>query len=79
MTPNELKKQFDKLDNDLERWEWLIENRDEDLTVFLDSGCTYVQFGGSEEDLYGDISNYLGWSSGAYKLLNAIGIKVSSV
>ena len=79
MTPNELKEQFDKFKSDEDRWNWLIENKDEDFIMMLDNDYTYVQFGDDRGCLYSDLANYLGWSSGVYKLLNAIGIKVSSV
>jgi hypothetical protein len=83
-TNEELYKEFEALDNDVDRWKWVIENK-EFVTVKLDNDDTFVIFR-DEEDLdwdeeghIMDIMEYVGWSDGIFNLLRALGVAAEGV
>lgn len=78
-----LAKQVNKLD-DTEKWEWVRDNQDLNITVNLDNDDTYVTFDDfDEEDDDGEVvirfDGYLGWSDGIFSLLEVMGIKAEGV
>jgi hypothetical protein len=83
MTIKELSDQFNKLQNDGEKWKWVLNNQDKDIVVMLDNDYTYAVFTNTntEEDddtiLYFDY--YIGDSDGILILLEALGIKAEEV
>lgn len=69
---------FNNLPNDVERWKWLKENQVKyGCIVYLDNDDTFVTF----LDLkgIGQFNDYIGWSDGAFALLEAFGVTGESV
>ena len=64
-------KKFKKCKNDVERWKWLIDNK-EGFTIILDNDDTMVVF---KEGEVIHLDCYLGNSEGIECLLKIIGIK----
>lgn len=64
---------FNKFKYDVEKWKWLIENKNVEYTVMLDNDDTFVVFG-DDDEMIGQFSDYIGWSDGVCYLLEALGI-----
>ena len=71
---NKFKQKFDSLKNDVDRWKFVLENKDKDFQVLLDNDMTFIDFNDDEFDLTCDFDGYLGWSDGVFSLLKALGI-----
>lgn len=66
--------EFKSLQNDLDRWSWIIKNQHrKDYVIFLDNDDTFVQF--DNEDWYVSFDSYLGWSDGVQSLLTSLNIQ----
>jgi len=72
--------EFMNLKTDVKRWKWILENKDNGITVFLDNDDTFVCFDSYNGDgpLF-NLSQYIGDSDGILSLLTAIGIKAEYV
>lgn len=76
---------FERCKNDEERWNWVIEHKDDGILVYLDNDDTFVVLVDAkgnryeDDDWYGDFSDYIGWSEGVSILLDTIGIPHSFV
>lgn len=76
----ELYKQFKKLKNDKQRWEWILANQDKGITIMLDNDETFGVFKDDEDgDYVLDFDNYIGWANGLEILLKVVGIKADCV
>ena len=69
--------QFNKLSNDIEKWEFILANKDI-ITVHLDNDYTFITVD-CDSDYTGSFSSYIGWSDGVMDLLDVIGIKYEGV
>ena len=67
------KEEFKKCKDDKARWEWLIANKPNDLTVLLDNDDTFVT-AKDDEDYCVPFNEYIGNSYGVQVLLKALGI-----
>lgn len=72
-----LKKQFEKLTTDEQRWQWLLDNKNPEITIYLDNDCTFVEFGEIEDAVYFD--GYVGWQHCVVSLLHTIGLNAQPV
>lgn len=73
-----LSKEFDRLSTDPERWEFVLNHKDEGIILNLDNDSTFIVIKGLE-DWYGDFDEYIGWSDGIFNLLEVIGIEAEGV
>lgn len=64
---------------DIERWKWVKENQDKNITVFCDNDLTYISIESDNEEDSGDFDECIGWNDGVFSLLEACGIKAESV
>ncbi|WP_373031630.1 hypothetical protein [Sulfurovum sp.] len=72
-------KELSKIEGDINKWKWLMENQEAGLIVNLDNDDTFVTDPDSEDDFCVDFDGYVGWSDGVISLLEAIGIKAEPV
>lgn len=75
--PMVLMNDFNSQKSDTERWRWLIDNKDNGVTVVCDNGCTYITIEGMEEKSI--FASCVGSSNGLLSLLEAIGIKATTL
>jgi hypothetical protein len=85
-TTEELMNEFKLLNNDLDRWKWIIENKNEQNLppVMLDNDCTDIGFyymNDNDKEIGKNFyfDNYIGYDKGLFTLLKAIGIKAEGV
>ncbi len=74
-------KEFNQLDSDVDKWQWISENQDLGITVMLDNDDTFISFDDyiGDDDVSMDLEYYIGNSEGIEELLTAFGIKSSGV
>jgi hypothetical protein len=70
----DLWKMFRKLDNDKQRWEWVVRYKDHDFEVVLDTDYTCVAID-DENDIVEFFDMCIGWNEGLVVLLEEIGVK----
>lgn len=82
--------EFKALPNDVEKWKWLIGKQGLGLKVVCDNDQTSLvdEVARDKADdecldyedlnIYADFNGYIGWSSGVFSLLDAIGIDAES-
>ena len=77
-----LLKEFDELNNDKERWLWVLENKDK-VFIELDNDITLVsstiECEDGEEVEYTSFDEFLGNKDGVLDLLQALGINADFV
>lgn len=62
---NENLKEFNLLENDFQKWEWIKNHQDLGITVFLDNDDTFAILDDeSIESLVFQFDEYIGWSEG---------------
>jgi hypothetical protein len=79
----ELIKQFELLNNDAEKWQWIVDNKHLDFYIILDNDQTTICDNSiNNEETYCDdieyhanFEGFIGCNQGAIDLLSAIGIK----
>jgi len=79
---NTARDEFKKLTDDRERWQWLLDNKDAEYTVFLDNDDTFVAFGSTDDINFDDVlyfDDYIGWADGVEILMNVVGINAECV
>ncbi len=74
-----LSNEFDGLDNDIERWQWIRDHQDDGITVMLDNSDTFGFYDDDEKGFIFQFDDYIGWGDGVQSLLRAMGIKAESV
>ena len=75
-----LTKEFNSIDNDIEKWQWIANHQHLGITVMLDNDDTFAVFDDCNEDLEClQIEYYIGNSEGIEELLSAFGIKSDGV
>lgn len=71
---------FESFSSDEDRWKWIKDNQDLNITVYLDNDDTFATF---EDDDDGSFllqfDEFLGWSDGLFSLLTMCEIKHKSV
>ena len=79
---SELIKKFKALNNDKQRWIWLMAHKDKGLKLVLDNDDTVIvdtNFDPDEVDedfvLHASFDSYIGYSEGVFNMLCVIGIE----
>ena len=72
-----LREEFAQLEDDSDRWKWVIRNKDKDFIVMLDNDYTFILFEGEFKSF--DFDHYVGWSEGVFDLLDALGVNAQAV
>ena len=62
---------------DKELWQWVVENQDKGIIVYLDNDDTFIAHNDCDE--CHSFWDYLGWSDGVVSLLEFIGINATQV
>jgi hypothetical protein len=79
---SKLLKEFEGLNNDKERWLWVLENKDK-IFIELNNDITFVlptiECNENEEEEYTSFDNFLGDKDGVLDLLQALGINANFV
>jgi len=73
---NNLIEEFKAFKDDKQRWEWLINHKDQGVSLELDNDITMVICDESGE--YACFDDYIGYSAGVFDLMAAIGINCES-
>ena len=79
---HQLKAEFDKLPNDIERWKWVKEHQDTGIIVYLDNDDTHGILPDPNDDndvVIFQFDEYVGWADGIESLLASMGIKAECV
>jgi len=79
---DQLLREFNTLNNDVDRWKWVKENQGEENLppVSLDNDDTCICINPeSDNPAFLQFDHYIGWDEGVEHLLEAMGIKAESV
>lgn len=75
--------EFKSLPNDVERWKWVVKNKDGGIVIVCDNDQTFLSFDHEPDDdsdyITSEFDNYIGWSAGIFDLLKAVGIDAEGV
>ncbi len=75
-----LTEEFNSIDNDIEKWQWIANHQQLGITVMLDNDDTFAVFDDCNEDIKClQFKYYIGNAEGIEELLNAFGIKNEEV
>jgi len=75
-----LTKEFNSIDNDVKKWQWIANHQHLGITVMLDNDDTFAVFDDLNEDLNClQFDSYIGNDEGVEELLSAFGIKYDGV
>ncbi len=81
MINNDLLKEFNALQNDVEKWKWVKEHQHTGIVIMLDNDDTFGQLPDQEDPddiLIFQFDDYIGYG-GVEELLKAYGIKSEGV
>ena len=80
---NQIDKEFNSLESDVEKWQWVRDNQDSQVVVMLDNDDTYAIIEDDDDDEPSDLvlqfDNYIGNADGVGYLLESMGIAYSEV
>ena len=73
---------FKSLENDVDRWKWIFENKDLGFVIKIDNDDTYAYIENKDPNKDGitlDFEDYIGSGYGVYDMFEALGIKAEGV
>lgn len=79
MSNKRLLNQFNTLNNDKDRWDWVKNNQDSGIIIMLDNDDTFGVITNNNVDYIFQFDDYLGYSDGILSLLESFGINAEYV